>query len=77
MNTFSSETLEGTGDCYSAASEPKLLHSRGQEEEIGRHAARTGYFQRGIVAHGFSQVVASNTDVGSLVWFAPSSMDDA
>lgn len=37
----------------------------------------TGYFQRCITADSFSQVVPGHADIGSLVRFAPSSMNDA
>lgn len=82
MNTLSAETQEETGACYSATSEPKLLYSHPTPEsgvgvKVGRHAALTGYFQRGVVAHCLSQVVASNTDVRTFIRFTPPSMDDA
>lgn len=79
MNTLSTETVKETGACYSAASNSSIhTHTGGkEEEETGRHAALTGYFQRGVVAHRLSQVVAGDADVGTFVRFAPSSVDDA
>lgn len=56
MNTLRAGTLGETRPSYSASSEPKLFihtHSR-EENETGRHAALTGYFQWGVVAHCFS-----------------------
>lgn len=80
MNTLNTESLGETGARYSTASKPKLMHSRPHsraKEEIGRHAALTGYFEWGIVAHCLSQVVAGNADIGTFVRLAPSSVENA
>lgn len=80
MNTLRAETVDETGACYSALSETRSLYSHStaeREKETRRRAALTCYFQRGIVAHCLSQVVAGNADVGTFVRLAPSSVDDA
>lgn len=44
---------------------------------IERYLWLTCYFQRSIAADSFAQVVAGHADIGSLIWFAPSPMNDA
>lgn len=37
----------------------------------------TGYFQRRVSANSLSEVIAGNTSVNTLIWFAAASMNDA
>ena len=56
---------------YTLASKQSLLRHK---ETFG---ALTGYIERSIATNGLPQVVAGDTGVDALVWFAPASVHDA
>lgn len=55
------------------AKRPERHH---REEEKRRKTTLTGYFQRRITADSFPQVVSGHADIGSLIRFAPSSVNN-
>lgn len=55
------------------AKRPERHH---REDEIRRKRTLTGYFQRCITADSFPQVVSGHADIGSLIRFAPSSVNN-
>lgn len=77
-STLSVGRLEETRNPCAILAPQRLVRSHATcAAEIATYAALTSYFQRSVVAHCLSQVVAGYTNVGTFVRLAPTSVDDA